>query len=102
MQFGPLCTILLLSWRPMFPKDSDMQNLYHDHKTDPLERKIRFGCGFTFGLIIGFFGFAKIMYASPGLVVASAVIAALVCGWLALKYGDRFWHQMIQRWRWWT
>jgi hypothetical protein len=68
----------------MFPKDSDMQNLYHDYKPDPLERKIRFGCGFIFGLIIGFFGFARIVYESAGLVVRQLSLLLLYAAYFEI------------------
>ena len=78
-----------------------MQNIFYDNKPDPLEKKVRFGCGFAFGLVIGFFEFARSLYRSAGMTIALTVIAALVCGWLALKYGDRFWYGVMKRWRWW-
>jgi hypothetical protein len=74
----------------------------HDNEPDPLEKKIRFGCGFIFGLAVGGAEFARSTYESVGLIAAITVIAALACGFIALKYGDRFWHWMIERWRWWT
>ena len=77
--------------------------MFYDHKPDPIEKKIRFGCGFLVGLIIGFLEFARITYRydSGGLIISLAVILALVCGWLALKYGDRFWEEALRRCRWW-
>jgi hypothetical protein len=83
-----------------------MQNPFYDHKPDSLEKRMRFGCGFLFGLVLGFFGTLRVMYKmmywynSAGLVISIAVISALICGWLALKYGDRFWQEMC-RLRWW-
>jgi len=79
-----------------------MQNMDYDHEPDPMEKKIRFGCGFLFGLVIGFFEFARTMYRynSTGAVISCAVISVFLCGWLALKYGDRFW-QGLPRLRWW-
>jgi hypothetical protein len=79
-----------------------MQNPYYDREPDPLEKKIRFGCGFFFGLVLGGLEFVRMAYKSAGVIVASTLIAALLCGLLALKYGDRFWNWMIERWRWWT
>jgi hypothetical protein len=77
-------------------------NPVQGHEPDPMEKRIRFGCGFLFGLVIGLFEFARVLYTSAGLVVAvSAVSAALVCCWLAMKYGDRFWTELLSRWQWW-
>ncbi len=70
-----------------------MQNGYYDHKPDPLEKKIRFGCVFIFGLVFG-------LYSATGLAVTAAVaITALIFGLLAMKYGDRFSHTMFYYFR---
>jgi hypothetical protein len=79
-----------------------MQNPFYDHKPDPMEKRMRFGCGFLCGLVLGFFGTLRVMYKimywynSAGLVISIAVISALISGWLALKYGDRFWQEMCR------
>ncbi len=80
-----------------------MQNPDYEHKPDLLEKKIRFGCGFLFGLVIGFFEFARILYStdSAGFLILMTVLLALVCGWLATKFGDRFWQYVLERVRWW-
>jgi hypothetical protein len=61
---------------------------------DPLEKKVRFGCGFVFGLlIVGFSGFMW-MVVGGYYVVALAMACGLVCGLLAIRYGDHFWYSM--------
>ena len=41
--------------------------------------------------------------ASAGICVAVVVIATLACGFLAARYGDRFWEGLVNLlfWRWW-
>ncbi len=80
-----------------------MQNPDYAYKPDPVEKKSRFGCGFLIGLIIGFFEFARILYGSDsaGFLILLTVLLALVCGWFALKFGDRFWQYVLERVRWW-
>jgi hypothetical protein len=79
-----------------------MQNMYKDQKPDPLEKKVRFGCGFLLGLILGFFEVARTMYRynSAALLILVTVTFAFVCGGLAVKYGDSFWEQLgrLRRW----
>jgi len=66
---------------------------------DPLEKKIRFGCGFVFGfLIVGFSGFLWSI-STAYYVAAFAVLCAMVCGLLAMRYGDRFWYS-LRHWLW--
>ncbi len=79
-----------------------MQNPDYAYKPDPVEKKIRFGCGFLFGLIIGFFESARILSSSDSaeFLFLLTVIVALVCGWLATKFGDRFWQYVLERVRW--
>ncbi len=65
---------------------------------DKSEKRIRFGCGFTFGLVVGFFGAARHIYSSAGGITAGAFVTAILFGWLAMKYGDRFWESLGRRW----
>ena len=79
-----------------------MQNPYYEHKPDPLEKKVRFGCGFLFGLLVGFFEAARYLYRHypASMLTTGIVVGALICGWLAMRYGDRFWFSMLGT-RWW-
>ena len=59
---------------------------------DNTEKVIRFGCGTLFG---GALAIAVVLRASRWggveFEIVMAVLAALACGWLAMKHGDRFW-----------
>lgn len=62
-----------------------------NHEPDNLEKGVRFGCGFTFGIAVvtvGFLRGASFIVDSPW---ATGIAVAVVCGFLALKYGDDFW-----------
>ena len=71
------------------------------HQPDGLEKGIRFGCGFLFGGIILFFAFARDFFstASPFWIAVGG--GALICGLLAIRYGDRFYHGILAFFRWW-
>jgi hypothetical protein len=66
---------------------------------DRLEKGIRFVCGFALGAVLG--SFAAAYYDAPGLGAAVGIAAAtaVVCGLLAVRYGDRFWYG-LRRLRW--
>lgn len=67
---------------------------------DKSKKRIRFGCGFAFGLIVGFFTTARHIYNSAGGIAAGTFVTAFVFGLLALKYGDSFW-EILRKWYWW-
>ena len=64
---------------------------------DKIEKGFRFGCGFVFGLL--FFGFSSIwfVYEDVGVYVVAVLIAAIVFGLAALRFGDGFW-RWFARW----
>jgi len=73
-----------------------------DRGPDRQEKRIRFGCGFSFGLIIGFFVAVREFYSGGvSVLVLLSLAAAGVCGWLAVKYGDEFWRGFLSKWWWW-
>lgn len=67
---------------------------------DAQEKRIRFGCGFVFGIFAGGLLVLRVWpwngYADIGVILVSAV----VCGVLAMKLGDRFW-LALGGLRWW-
>jgi hypothetical protein len=72
-------------------------------KPDKTENKIRFGCGFIFGLVLGFVYAIGWVAVTWGVFVAIVIATAIVCGLLAMKYGDSFWYYLKDRswWLWW-
>jgi hypothetical protein len=53
---------------------------------DRTEKRIRFGCGFTAGLVIGFSVALRWCAKTWGGLAAIIVASAMVCGWLAVRY----------------
>lgn len=66
-----------------------------NHEPDNFEKGIRFGCGAVLGFLIG-------LYLMLDLLVSESVFYAIVtifamgciCGFFAMKKGDRFWFLM--------
>jgi hypothetical protein len=69
---------------------------------DPLEKRIRFGCGSLFGLIFGCYAAFKTWPENMYVDIALVIIIILTCGTLAMKQGDGFWHELtnFHWWRW--
>jgi hypothetical protein len=65
------------------------------HKPDRLEKQIRFGCGFVFGALVGFFAALRAFAETVG-VLAVTMGVAVTCALLAVRYGDRFWYSIRQ------
>ncbi len=78
-----------------------------DPKPDQFEKRLRFGCGFLFGFLGGAVLAVLLIIqllqggvaSFNGIKVIAAVVVlgmAVFCGWLAMRRGDRFWHQAIE------
>ena len=58
---------------------------------------LRLGCGAVAGVAFGLW--AAFQFLPRGwLALVLIGFAALACGLLALKYGDRFWEQFVRLW----
>jgi hypothetical protein len=68
---------------------------------DASEKRVRFGCGFVFGGIIGFFFALREIAAFTGTFWAFVAGIAVLFGFLAMRYGDEFWHSLPDWLRWW-
>ena len=66
-----------------------------DQEISKAEQTTRFGCGALLGLFFGFYIVIKYAFSSFGSAAAIIVAAICVCGCLALKYGDEFWHSIF-------
>jgi hypothetical protein len=67
---------------------------------DAQENRIRFGCGFVFGFVTVAISVAVHSFASGYYVLGIASIAGLIFGVLAMKLGNRFWHNVFRWWPW--
>jgi hypothetical protein len=70
-------------------------------KPDAYEKGVRFGCGLLCGGVLAFFLGLKELVEFAGGFWAMAIGLALVCGALAVRYGDRFWHAVMEWFRHW-
>ena len=65
---------------------------------DRFEKRLRFLCGFLFGGIIAFAQIGMTVTASGGWSGAAIGLAAVVSGWLAIRFGDDFWRSVVDGW----
>jgi hypothetical protein len=81
---------------------SEPPEIIFESEPDPLERKLRIGCGSVFGLVFGL-GFGIYWWStSLGAVLTFALVGMVACAWMALKFGDRFWTEGLAKWLpWW-
>ncbi|MCU0613145.1 MAG: hypothetical protein MUE60_15335 [Candidatus Eisenbacteria bacterium] len=67
--------------------------------TGPDGSRTRFGCGFVMGVAIGLL--VVVFYVSRPLVLAGLTMGSgVLCGWLAVRHGDRFWSFLLKWLRW--
>ena len=69
---------------------------------DRLEKRIRFGCGFLFGLLVAgaITRLLSVFTVNGYYGLAVFVGAGVAFGWLAMRYGDEFWLGLRDLWRW--
>ncbi len=67
---------------------------------DGLGKSIRFGCGFLFGAVAGAGAFPILVPAEWQWIALVAGVTALICGFLALRWGEDFW-SWIADYGWW-
>ena len=69
---------------------------------DALEKGVRFGCGFIFGLVMGAASFVIALADDMSSYAIGTLVLAIVCGVAALRYGDAFWNWLARNWRFWA
>lgn len=74
-----------------------------DHRPPPdgFEKIIRFGCGFLFSGIVLSFTLPQIVSLTASPLWVAVGVGALVCGLLAIRYGDGFYVGISHLFRWW-
>lgn len=70
-------------------------DIHEDPEVDTFEKVTRFVCGALLGVFVGFYVAFRFTLLSFGLTTAIIVGAVLTCGFLALKFGDEFWHAVF-------
>lgn len=65
-----------------------------------LAYSLRFGCGAVLGVLFGVYAAASLGVEDVGLVVAAVLAVCLACGWLAARFGMRFWEGVARLRRW--
>ncbi|MFN0080224.1 MAG: hypothetical protein ACKVY0_27475 [Prosthecobacter sp.] len=71
------------------------------HHPDAFEKRLRFGCGFSFGAVIAFFVGLRELEAYTGTFWAVVIGVALIFGFCAMCQGDEFWHGLSKWFPWW-
>ena len=67
---------------------------------DSFEKRLRFGCGFVFGGVVGLFLVAREVAAFTGSAWAAVGSVAVIVGFLAMRYGDAFWRSISHWFHW--
>jgi hypothetical protein len=64
---------------------------------------VRFGCGALFGLVLPFVGGSIFSFETGRSALGWCLLVALVCGLLAMRFGETFWEKVVHSrfWRWW-
>jgi hypothetical protein len=62
---------------------------------DRQEKGVRFGCGFLFGCFAVFGMLPNLV--SGRIMAAGCLLGGLLCGYAAMRFGDRFW-AVARRW----
>ena len=74
------------------------------NEPDNFTRGVRFGCGAVFGFVLPFGGGTILSFQTGRGVLGFCLLTALVCGLLAMRFGDVFWEKLVNSrfWRWWV
>lgn len=70
---------------------------HEDPEIGEVEKVTRFGCGALLGIIFGFYLVIKYAFSSFASTACIIIVAICVCGYLSLKYGDKFWYAIFGR-----
>ncbi len=67
---------------------------------DFLGKSVRFGCGALFGALAGAGVVLQMIIGDWHIIAVVAVATALVCGFLAMRWGDDFWSWLASWFDW--
>ncbi|MCG3135320.1 MAG: hypothetical protein HMLKMBBP_02901 [Planctomycetes bacterium] len=66
---------------------------------DAFEKRVRFGCGFVFGAVLGIYLLLREIHNWGGATWAAVGGIAIACGLAAVRFGDEFWSWIRAWWR---
>lgn len=72
-----------------------------DHEPDSTEKGLRFGCGALMGVVIGVGESLRYFPTEAYGFIGVVILTAIVCGLLAVRRGNRFWHGLADSVRGW-
>ncbi|MBK8767293.1 MAG: hypothetical protein KA778_02535 [Burkholderiaceae bacterium] len=70
----------------------------NEREPDATEKGIRFGCGALLGALVALPTAGWLAEAAFGPTGVAVLLSALLFGWLALRFGDRFWGWVRHWW----
>jgi hypothetical protein len=81
---------------------SEPPEIIFDRKPSPLENGLRIGCGTLLGVLLGISIGLQFWRGGWGSILGVVAVSVVVCGWAAMRFGDRFWMEGLRRWLpWW-
>ena len=65
------------------------------HEVDSTEKVLRFGCGALFAISFSVYSAIDLMFDESGFIfILFMLMTIIVFGFLAMKYGNRFWYSL--------
>lgn len=65
-----------------------------NNKPDKFEKRVRFGCGGLFGIFAGLNAALYTARNSTVVFCLTILFFVVLCGFMAMKQGDRFWYSL--------
>jgi hypothetical protein len=73
-----------------------------EKQTDVVEHTLRFGCGFSFGIVVSAAGLWWLWWGEVATLLIAMCIAGLVFGALAICLGELLWDWLAEHSKWWS
>jgi high-affinity Fe2+/Pb2+ permease len=80
-------------------KNQELSFAEMSENPDATGKIIRFACGAIFGFLLGF-NFVYFGFSMPPARFIVGILAAIIFGILAVRYGDRFWERLTNWLQW--
>jgi len=80
-------------------KNQELNFAEMSEQPDATGKIIRFSCGAIFGFLLGF-DFVYFIFSTLPASFVVGILAAVIFGILAVRYGDRFWERLTNWLQW--